>query len=91
VQISWYHATSGYVGIYNDRIEELYWDATGAETPEQMKPLLQELEDEVLKTEETFPLYGMSLVNAYTDRVAAHPTVEFTPHFKHYDLVLLKD
>jgi hypothetical protein len=56
-----------------------------------MKPLLQELEDEVLKTEETFPLYGMSLVNAYTDRVAAHPTVEFTPHFKHYDLVLLKD
>ena len=91
VQISWYHATSGYVGIYNDRIEELYWDATGAETPEQMAPILAELEDEVLKTEETFPLYGMSLVNAYTDRVIAHPTVEFTPHFKHYDLVLLRD
>lgn len=91
VQISWYHATSGYVGIYNDRIEELYWDATGAETPEQMAPILAELEDEVLKTEETFPLYGMSLVNAYTDRVISHPTVEFTPHFKHYDLVLLRD
>ena len=91
VQISWYHATSGYVGIYNDRIEELYWDATGAETPEQMAPILAELEDEVLATEETFPLYGMSLVNAYTDRVLAHPTVEFTPHFKHYDLVLLRD
>ena len=91
VQISWYHATSGYVGIYNDRIEELYFDATGAETPDQMAPILAELEDEVLKTEETFPLYGMSLVNAYTDRVVAHPTVEFTPHFKHYDLVLLRD
>ena len=91
VQISWYHATSGYVGIYNERIEELYWDATGAETPDQMAPILAELEDEVLKTEETFPLYGMSLVNAYTDRVVAHPTVEFTPHFKHYDLVLLRD
>ena len=91
VQISWYHATSGYVGIYNDRIEELYWDATGAETPEDMIPLLQELEDEVLATEETFPLYGMSLVNAYTDRVLSHPTVEFTPHFKHYDLVVLRD
>ena len=91
VQISWYHATSGYVGIYNDRIEELYWDATGAETPEQMAPILAELEDEVLKTEETFPLYGMSLVNAYTDRVLSHPTVEFTPHFKHYDLVVLRD
>ena len=91
VQISWYHATSGYVGIYNDRIEELYWDATGAETPEQMAPILAELEDEVLATEETFPLYGMSLVNAYTDRVLTHPTVEFTPHFKHYDLVLLRD
>ena len=91
VQISWYHATSGYVGIYNDRIEELYWDATGAETPEDMIPFLQELEDEVLATEETFPLYGMTLVNAYTDRVLAHPTVEFTPHFKHYDLVVLRD
>jgi hypothetical protein len=48
------------------------------------------LEDEVLGLEETFPLYGMSLVNAYTDRVLSHPTVEFAPHFKHYDLVLLK-
>lgn len=91
VQISWYHATSGYVGIYNDRIEELYWDATGAETPEAMAPLLAELEDEVLSTEETFPLYGMNLVNAYTDRVLSHPTVEFSPHFKHYDLVVLRD
>ena len=91
VQISWYHATSGYVGIYNDRIEELYFDATGAETPDEMAPILAELEDEVLSTEETFPLYGMSLVNAYTDRVISHPTVEFTPHFKHYDLVLLRD
>ena len=91
VQISWYHATSGYVGIYNERIEELYWDATGAETPEEMIPILHELEDEVLATEETFPLYGMTLVNAYTDRVLAHPTVEFTPHFKHYDLVVLRD
>ena len=91
VQISWYHATSGYVGIYNERIEELYFDATGAETPDDMVPFLHQLEDEVLATEETFPLYGMTLVNAYTDRVLSHPTVEFTPHFKHYDLVVLKD
>ena len=91
VQISWYHATSGYVGIYNERIEELYWDATGAETPDEMLPFLHELEDEVLATEETFPLYGMTLVNAYTDRVLSHPTVEFTPHFKHYDLVVLSE
>lgn len=91
VQISWYHATSGYVGIYNDRVEELYFDATGAETPEAMAPILAALEDEVLRLEETFPLYGMSLVNAYTDRVLSHPTVEFTPHFKHYDLVVLRD
>ena len=91
VQISWYHATSGYVGIYNERIEELYWDATGSETPEDMVPFLHELEDEVLATEETFPLYGMTLVNAYSDRVLSHPTVEFTPHFKHYDLVVLRD
>lgn len=91
VQISWYHATSGYVGIYNDKSEDLYFQATAAETPELMKPILAQLEDEVLGLEETFPLYGMSLVNAYSDRVISHPTVEFTPHFKHYDLVLLKD
>jgi hypothetical protein len=48
------------------------------------------MEDAVLELEETFPLYGMSLVNAYSDRVLAHPTVEFSPHFKHYDLVLLR-
>ncbi len=90
VQISWYHATSGYVGIYNDKIEDLYFDIISTFDPEAMKQKLALLEDEVLALEETFPLYGMSLVNAYTDRVLAHPTVEFSPHFKHYDLVLLR-
>jgi ABC-type transport system substrate-binding protein len=90
VQISWYHATSGYVGVYNDKIEELYFDISSTFDPEAMKQKLAWLEDEVLGMEETFPLYGMSLVNAYSDRVLAHPTVEFSPHFKHYDLVLLK-
>jgi hypothetical protein len=90
VQISWYHATSGYVGIYNDKIEALYFDISSTFDPEAMKQKLALLEDEVLGMEETFPLYGMSLVNAYSDRVLAHPTVEFSPHFKHYDLVLLK-
>jgi ABC-type transport system substrate-binding protein len=90
VQISWYHATSGYVGIYNDKVEELYFDISATSDPEEMKRKLAILEDEVLGLEETFPLYGMSLVNAYSDRVLAHPTVEFSPHFKHYDLVLLR-
>ena len=90
VQISWYHATSGYVGIYNDKIEDLYFDITATFDPEAMKKKLAILEDEVLGLEETFPLYGMSLVNAYSDRVLSHPTVEFSPHFKHYDLVLLR-
>ena len=91
VQINWYHSTSNYVGIYNDKSEDLYFKATAAVDPEEMKLLLAELEDEVLGLEETFPLYGMSLVNAYTDRVLSHPTVEFSPHFKHYDLVVLRD
>ncbi len=91
VQISWYHSTSGYVGIYNDKVEKLYFDIIATFDPEEMKRKLAILEDEVLGLEETFPLYGMSLVNAYTDRVLAHPTVEFSPHFKHYDLVLLRD
>ncbi len=91
VQISWYHATSGYVGIFNDKVENLYFEAVSAFEPEDMKKKLAALEDEVLSLEETFPLYGMSLVNAYSDRVLTHPTVEFSPHFKHYDLVLLKN
>jgi ABC-type transport system substrate-binding protein len=90
VQISWYHSTSGYVGIYNDKVEDLYFDISGTFDPKEMKRKLAILEDEVLSLEETFPLYGMSLVNAYSDRVLSHPTVAFSPHFKHYDLVLLK-
>ncbi len=90
VAISWYHSTSGYVGIYNDKVEDLYFDISATFDPEEMKRKLALLEDEVLALEETFPLYGMSLVNAYSDRVLAHPTVEFSPHFKHYDLVLLR-
>ncbi|ETX05651.1 MAG: hypothetical protein ETSY2_21715 [Candidatus Entotheonella gemina] len=90
VQISGYHATAGYVGVYNDKIEELYFDVSATSDPEEMKRKLAILEDEVLQLEETFPLYGMSLVNAYSDRVLSHPTVEFSPHFKHYDLVLLR-
>jgi ABC-type transport system substrate-binding protein len=85
-----YRSTSGYTGVYNDRVEELSFDVPATFDPEAMKRKLALLEDEVLGLEETFPLYGMSLVNAYSDRVLAHPTVEFSPHFQHYDLVLLK-
>lgn len=91
IQINWYHATSGYVGVYDDAIEDLYFKITATGDPEKMQPLLYEFEDKVLGLEETFPLYGMSLVNAYSNRVISHPTVESSPHFKHYDLVLLRD
>ncbi len=90
VVVSFYHATSGYVGIYNDKVEDLYFDVASTFDPEAMKRKLAVLEDEVLSLEETFPLYGMTLVNAYSDRVLSHPTVEYSPHFKHYDLVLQK-
>jgi hypothetical protein len=33
----------------------------------------------------------MTLVMGYTDRVLAHPTVRFSPHFKHLDLITLRD
>lgn len=85
-----YRSTSGYTGMYNDKVEELSFEQSTTFAPEAMKQKLASLEDEVLSLEETFPLYAMSLVNAYSDRVLAHPTVEFSPHFKHYDLVLLK-
>lgn len=91
IQTSWYHATSGYVGVYNDVVEDLYFDSGATFDPDAMKEKLALLEDEVLGLEETIPLYSMSAVNAYTDRVLSHPTVEFSAHFKHYDLVLLRD
>jgi peptide/nickel transport system substrate-binding protein len=90
LEVTNYNSTAGYVGVYNDKVEDLYFDINATPDPEEMKRKLALLEDEVLSLEETFPLYGMSLVNAYSDRVLAHPTVEFSPHFKHYDLVLLK-
>ncbi len=85
-----YRSTGGYVGVYDDEVEKLAIEASNTFEPKEMAKKLAMMEDAVLKLEETFPLYGMSLVNASSDRVLAHPTVEFSPHFKHYDLVLLK-
>ena len=85
-----YNSTSGYVGVYDDKSEPLALEASNTFEPEEMAKKLAMMEDVVLALEETFPLYAMTLVNAYSDRVLAHPTVEFSPHFKHYDLVLLK-
>ncbi len=85
-----YHDLGGYIGIYDDKVQQLAREAVNTFEPNAMAKKLAEMEDAVLALEETFPLYGMTLVNAYTDRVLAHPTVEFSPHFKHYDLVLLK-
>jgi hypothetical protein len=76
--------------MYNDKVENLFFDVTSTFDPEAMKKKLAQFEDEVLGLEETFPLYGMTLVNAYSDRVLSHPTVEHSPHFKHYDLVLMR-
>ena len=90
VVVGFYHSTSGYTGIYNQKVEDLFYDVNATFEPEAMKRKLAALEDEVLGLEETFPLYGMTLVNAYSDRVLSHPTVEYSPHFKHYDLVLQK-
>jgi peptide/nickel transport system substrate-binding protein len=85
-----YRSTSGYVGVYDDKAEKLAIEASNTFEPKKTAQKLAIMEDAVLELEETFPLYGMSLVNAYSDRVLAHPTVEFSPHFKHYDLVLLR-
>ena len=85
-----YRSTGGYIGIYDDKSEKLAIEASNTFEPKAMAQKLAMMEDAVLALEETFPLYGMSLVNAYSDRVLAHPTLEFSPHFKHYDLVLLK-
>ena len=56
----------------------------------EQKRILAEIEDKVLAQKELFPLYGMSLVMGYTDRVLSHPTVAESPHLKHIDLITLR-
>ena len=90
-QASLYGSASSFIGVYNERSEELYADILSTYDATDLVRKLALFEDEILGLEETFPIYAMSVVNAYTDRVVAHPTVEYSSHFKHYDLVELKD
>jgi len=86
-----YHSTAGYIATWDDEIDRLFFEATGTTDVDDQLQALAALEDHVLSLKETFPLYAMSLITAYSDRVLAHPTVEFSPHFKNFDRLVLKD
>jgi len=86
-----YRPASGYTGITTPEIAALTFDLAGTSDVDKQLALIAEVEDKVLALNETFPLYGMTLVMGYTDRVLAHPTVKFSPHFKHLDLIVLRD
>ena len=89
--ISSYHSTGSYQHANTDETTALKHELLRTIPEDEQKRIIAEIEDKVLALEETFPLYGMSLVMGYTDRVIAHPTVEHSPHFKHLELILLKD
>lgn len=63
---------------------------TSLDTDEQLK-LMAELEDKVLSLKETFPIYAMSRINAYSDRVLAHPTPAYARHFLDLDRIILRN
>ncbi|MFQ6030438.1 MAG: ABC transporter substrate-binding protein, partial [Dehalococcoidia bacterium] len=89
--ISSYHSTGSYQHPHTAEVTALKFKLLNTIDVDEQQRLLAEIEDKVLALKEIFPLYGMSLVMGYTDRVLAHPTVEHSPHFKHIDLIVLRD
>ncbi len=89
--ISSYHSTGSYQQPLTEEVTALKFELLQTIPEDEQKRLIAEIEDKVLALKEIFPLYGMSLVMGYTDRVVAHPTVVNSPHFKHLELILLKD
>lgn len=86
-----YRPSASYVGLNTEEIADLTFVLAGTTDIDEQRRLLAEIEDKVLALKETFPLYGMTLVMGYTDRVLAHPTLEASPHFKHLELITLRD
>ncbi|HAI09374.1 MAG TPA: hypothetical protein DCM17_08615, partial [Dehalococcoidia bacterium] len=86
-----YRPASGYTGVTVPEIADLTFVLQRTTDNDEQLRLIAEVEDKVLALNETFPLYGMTLVMGYTDRVLGHPTVRFSPHFKHLDLITLRD
>ena len=89
--ISSYHVTANYQHPHTDETTAIKHILLQTIDEAEQKRLMAELEDKVLALKEIFPLYGMSLVMGYTDRVLSHPTVEESPHLKHIELVTLRD
>ena len=86
-----YHSTGSYQQPNTDEVTALKFKLLQTIPEDEQLRLMAEIEDKVLALKEIFPLYGMSLVMGYTDRVLSHPTVEESPHFKHLELITLRD
>ena len=86
-----FRPASGYTGVNTPEIADLTFVLQRTIAVDEQRRLIAEVEDKVLALNETFPLYGMTLVMGYTARVLGHPTVRFSSHFKHLDLITLRD
>ena len=86
-----YHSTANWLTTWDPEVDRLFFKATGSTDVDTQLSALAEVEDHILSLNETFPLYAMSLQMGYTDRVLAHPTVEFSPHFKNLDRLVFRD
>ena len=89
--ISSYHVTANYQHPHTDEATAIKHILLQTIDQDEQLRLMAELEDKVLALKEVFPLYGMSLVMGYTDRVLSHPTVAESPHLKHIELITLRD
>ena len=85
-----FHITGNSQHPHPHSVEALYFKLLRTIDEAEQKRILAEIEDKVLAQKELFPLYGMSLVMGYTDRVLSHPTVAESPHLKHIDLITLR-
>ncbi|MBI3328399.1 MAG: ABC transporter substrate-binding protein [Nitrospinae bacterium] len=86
-----YHKNSPYSAAWNERAHELWLQASSTTDEAKQLAALAGIEDEILRHRYVIPLYAASLVMGYTDRVLAHPTPKYSPHFMDLDRIVLKD
>jgi ABC-type transport system substrate-binding protein len=86
-----YHKDSPYSAAWTARTHELWLQASSTTGEGKQLEALAGIEDEILRRRFVIPLYAAAQVTGYTDRVLAHPTVRYSPHFKDLYRIVLKD
>jgi peptide/nickel transport system substrate-binding protein len=86
-----YHKDSPYSAAWTPQTHELWLQASSTTDEAKQRQALAGIEDELLRHRFIIPLYAASLVMGYSNRVLAHPTPRYAPHFMDLDRIVLKD